>query len=940
MNKFFIFCLLGLLTLIIPVSSQSNVDPDDMLPVDPQIRKGTLKNGLTYYVRENKQPANRVEMRLVLNAGSLQETEQQRGLAHFVEHMCFNGTKNFEKNELVNFLEKMGIDFGADLNAYTSFNETVYFLKLPVENALIDTGLMVLKDWAHNVSFDAEEIDKERGVIVEEWRLGLGAQRRMMQEYIPVLLKGSKYAERLPIGKMEVVKNCPYDTLRRFYYDWYRPDLMAVIVVGDIDAKDMEKKIKKTFRKVSNPDNPKERKEYDIPDNNEPLISIVTDEEATYNIVQFFIKHDKKTADEVKDYKQFLLQRLYNGMLNKRFQEIMQSPEAPFIQANTRYGSFLGRSKDAYSSFAVAKNNKITESLESILEENHKVREHGFTASELEREKKNLMNFYEQALKEKDKNESGNYASEYTRNFLQKEPIPGIENEVKYARTFLPEIGLDEINQLAENWIIDRNWAILITAPEKEGVKVPDKEEVMNVIDESWERETKAYVDDDVSGSPLLEKEPADGKMIDKKYNERLDYTHLTFDNGAQVIMKPNDYKNDRILFLAHSVGGHSLFPLDTFMSAYVASDVINRSGAGNFNEVQLEKKLTGKNVQLDVRLTTMYEGLRGYSSTGDFEDLLKLNYLYFTNHKIDSNAYKTYIDELENRTRYIWSDPRYVFYDTIVKVTTLNHPREITIPTKKQINRISYGQIREVFRDRFSDAGDFYFFIVGNFDSDTIIPYLEKYIGGLPSKGRKELWKDVDPEFPENSKYVYVYKGKEPQSMVSILMNGKFDWNNDRMKFSLLNRILRIQLRDIMREDKGGVYYTNVNGSFSKYPSPEYNMYVSFGCAPENADSLAYTVISQMRKIRKNGVSETDLEKAKKSVLNNRETNKVKNSYWIDNLQDLYFYKKPILSDEEFEQMVNHISSDDIREMAEKYYNVNHYVLGILYPEDVSFHR
>ena len=270
MNKFFIFCLLGLLTLIIPVSSQSNVDPDDMLPVDPQIRKGTLKNGLTYYVRENKQPANRVEMRLVLNAGSLQETEQQRGLAHFVEHMCFNGTKNFEKNELVNFLEKMGIDFGADLNAYTSFNETVYFLKLPVENALIDTGLMVLKDWAHNVSFDAEEIDKERGVIVEEWRLGLGAQRRMMQEYIPVLLKGSKYAERLPIGKMEVVKNCPYDTLRRFYYDWYRPDLMAVIVVGDIDAMDMEKKIKKTFRNVTNPDNPKERKEYDIPDNNEP----------------------------------------------------------------------------------------------------------------------------------------------------------------------------------------------------------------------------------------------------------------------------------------------------------------------------------------------------------------------------------------------------------------------------------------------------------------------------------------------------------------------------------------------------------------------------------------------------------------------------------------------------------------------------------------------
>ncbi len=923
------------LFISIYISGQQKFNVEEIIPVDTSITKGKLDNGLTYYIKKNKLPEDRVELRLVVNAGSMQESDNQLGLAHFVEHMCFNGTKNFEKNELVNFLEKMGIKFGAELNAYTGFEETVYKLYIPIDKeGLLDTAFMVLEDWASNVSFNHEEIDKERGVIKEEWRLGLGANERMMQKYIPVILKDSRYAERLPIGKMDIVENCPYDTLVQFYKDWYRPDLMAVVVVGDVEIENIKSKISNHFGHLQNPEKPKERLEYPIPDNRNPLISIVTDKEATYTVIQFFIKHDKYEEVNIKDYRMLLLHRLYNQMMNSRFEEIMQNPDAPFLYANSSYSGFLGRSKDAYFSFAVAKENEIVNSLEKLLEENEKVKQFGFTESELERQKKELLTFYKKAVKEKDKTESEMYASEYIRNFLTREPIPGIENEYQMSLQFVPEIKIEEINQLAQKWIIDSNWAILITAPENETVNIPSEEEILAVVLESKDKEVMAYVDE-VTDEPLLDKIPKGTKIVSNTKNDKFGYTEVVFKNGAKVILKPNFYKNDQILFLGSSPGGHSIYSDEDFLSADFASDVMNQSGLGKFDMIGLQKKLAGNTAGLVSYISELNEGVKGSCSPQDLETLLQLNYLQFTGTRVDTNAFKTYISRLENQVKFLDVDPNFAFYDTLIKVTSMNDPRSFAAPNQEQIDRISLDKIVEIQKDRFADASDFFFVMVGNFEIDTVLPILEKYIGGLPSIKRKETWKNVDPDFPDGIVKVEVKKGMEPKSRVSIIMNEAINYTFDNaFNLSVLSDILAIKLRESMREDQGGVYGVRVNENIQKYPENEYSLSISFGCSPENVDSLVNTVFTEMKKIIENGPEEVDLEKVKETLIRGREVNIKTNSYWLNSIESLYFNQVPILTFEEFKSKVDSIEIEDLKQAAITYFTLDHYVEVALFPE------
>lgn len=467
----------------------------------------------------------------------------------------------------------------------------------------------------------------------------------------------------------------------------------------------------------------------------------------------------------------------------------------------------------------------------------------------------------------------------------------------------------------------------------------PIGRQVQKTINDFSDKELLAGMDER-KDIPLLTEVPKGSAVIKKRHNKRLGYTELTFENGTTVVLKPNDYIKSQILFLATSPGGHSVYPLEKFMSAYVASDIINQSGAGIFNQEELEKMIAGKAVILKTNISKLYESLQGSCTPNNFETLLKLNYLHFTHHKIDSNVYNNYISKLEYRAENIWSDPRYVFYDTIVKTATLNHPRELTVPAKKQIRQITFKQVKEVFQERFSDAGDFLFFIVGNFETDTLIPYLEKYLGGLPSKNNPETWKNVEPEFPSTSKYLYVYEGTEPNSRVAILMKNTFDWENDRLKFDVLNKILEIRLKESMREEDGEVHYIAVDGNYSKYPDPAYSIYLSFECDPEDADSLAYFVISEMREIINKGPDETILNEVKKSFLKDRETNNGKNSYWINNLQRLYFYDEPVIQESRFERLLKKIKPGDMQEIAKKYYQVDHFLLGILYPENVELKR
>ena len=625
-------------------------DLKDTLPSDPSVIIGKLDNGLIYYIRRNAKPEKRVELRLAVNAGSVLENNSQQGLAHFTEHMCFNGTKNFPHNDLVDFLQKTGVKFGADINAHTGFDETVYELQLPTDQKdLVEKGVQVLEDWAHQVTFDDKEIDAERGVITEEWRLGLGANDRMLRKFVPVILKDSRYAERLPIGDINIVKNCPHDTLRKFYHDWYRPDLQAIAIVGDIDVKEMEALVKQHFAPIQNPANQRTRTVFDIPDNKDPLISIATDKEATGSEIMVCYKHPLKNTYTVEDYKEYLTARLYNEMLNARFSEIANQSNAPFIAAQSDYSNFLGlaRSKDGYQLFAVAKENQIDKSFETLLTENQRVKQFGFTSTELERMKEQFMSDYEKAAKESDKTESVKFVEEYVSNFLSKDPIPGAQYEYRLAKKLLPTIKLEEINALAAKWITDNNMVVLVEAPEKEGIKVPTEKELLDIIAASKKTVVTAYVDK-FKAEPLVKEDLKGSKVTSKTENKDLGFTELTFGNGVQAIIKKTDFKNDEILINAYSTGGTSLYSDQDFVPAFFASKIINECGVGNFDNTELEKKLKGKEIEIGPYIDDLKQGLTGKCSPKDFETLLQLTYLYCKEPRKDTAEFKAFMSKMK----------------------------------------------------------------------------------------------------------------------------------------------------------------------------------------------------------------------------------------------------------------------------------------------------
>jgi zinc protease len=927
----FILILWGFLFTGISAQFQ---DLNKPIPADADIKIGRLDNGLTYYIKVNKKPEQRIELRLAINAGSICETDGQQGLAHFCEHMCFNGTKNFPSNKMISMLEEMGVKFGAELNAGTSFDETIYMLKVPTDKIeWINRGFQVLEDWAHQVSMEDNEIDKERGVIVEEWRLGLGADDRMQSKYIPVILKDSKYAERLPIGKVNILESFPYDTLRAFYKSWYRPDLMAVVVVGDIDPKLAEDKVKEYFGRIPKAVNPKTRVEFPVPDNIEPLVSVVKDKEASGFDAVIVFKHPKSDNISYADYRNQLMQSLYTGMLNNRFQEVGQKPDAPFLYAQADYGSFIGRTVEGYSLYVSAKENQIEKSLEVVLTENERVRKFGFTATEFEREKRSILSMYEKMVKESDKTESGSYADEFVRNYLTKESIPGIKKEFEITREYLPGITLEEINKMGQKWITDKNIIAWITAQEKEGVRVPTENQVMNLIKSVKTMKIEAYVDK-VSDVPLLSEKPLASALIKKTENKEFGFTELLFGNGVRMILKPTDFKNDEILISAFSPGGTSLYPDSDIMSASLAATIITQSGLGEYDLTGLQKKLSGNTARITPFISELREGINGSCSPKDLETMLQLNYLYFTHTRRDENAFDAFMSRVRNSIKPMRSTPQAIFADTLSKIVSQNSPRVFAIPSDAQIDRINLDRSVGIFKERFADASDFTYFMLGNFKVDDVIPLLETYIGGLPSIKRKDTWKDVTPGFPKGLVVVDVPKNSEPQSTVAMVWKGNFKWKDkDRQGFTMLMNILSIKCRESMREDQGGVYGVSISGSTSKFPKPKYSINSSWGCSPDNIKKLSQTVLDEMGKIKKDGPADIDLNKVKETLIRERETRLKENSFWLAALQGHYINNDRLLSLEDYKAFINSYSGDDIKAIARKYLNTESYVQVELTP-------
>ena len=710
----FLILLLGL--FIAPVFSQSlDLGMNVKLPVDSHVVIGRLDNGITYYIRQNDNPKNRIELKLAVNAGSTSEDDDQQGLAHFCEHMAFNGTEKFHKQGIVNFLESIGMKFGAEVNAYTSFDETVYRITVPTNPvADIDTGLMILSQWAYYQSLDNAEIDKERGVIHEEWRLHQGADERMRHIYWPIMFKGSKYAYRSPIGTMEVVDNFKYDVLKRFYKDWYRPDLMSVVVVGDFDIKQLEEKIKANFGQIPKAVNPKPREVYVVPNNVEPLISIVKDKEAQYIVAQIHYKHQPTTQVTIGDYRTSIMKGLYNSMLTERLDELVQDENPPFLYARAGYDNFV-RSIDAYSSVTVAPNNELDRSIRVICEENERVKKFGFVKTELERSKKEILRYIEQLYNERYKQKSEGYASEYVRNFLEQEPIPGIAYEYEIYKKYIPEITLEEMNQLAAKWITDENMIVVITAPDKPEITLPTEEKVLKIIKSAKSADLKPWVDN-VSDKPLLAQKPAPQKVATTEKNETLGTTTWVLKNGVKVIIKQTDFKADQVLFTAYSPGGSSVYANKDDVSADIAADVVSASGLGEMNQIALQKSLSGKIVSVEPFISMLTEGFNGSSSPQDLETALEMVYMYFTQPRKDPKAYSSYKTRTKGSLENKSTNPESVFGDSVSAILSQHHPRQrpmsLSILEEADYNRLHY-----IYRERFSDASDFTFIFVGNID-------------------------------------------------------------------------------------------------------------------------------------------------------------------------------------------------------------------------------
>jgi zinc protease len=912
------------------------VNLESSIPLDSAVASGTLKNGLRYFVRVNQKPEKRAELRLAVNAGSVLEDDDQRGLAHFTEHMAFNGTTHFKKQDLVYTLESMGMAFGPEINASTGFDETVYRLTVPTDSAgALETGFLVLEDWARGIAFDPEEINKERGVVVEEWRQGRGADARMQDKQYPVLFQGSRYAVRLPIGDKGAIESFRPEALRRFYGDWYRPDLMAVVAVGDFEPSAVMDLIRRHFEAIPAPVKPKPREVFPVPDHAGTLFAIAWDTEATGSDIGVYFKSARTPENTVADYRRIIVENLFDAMMNERLVELIRRPDPPFLYAVSGKGTLV-RSKGVYYLGAGVKDNGIERGLKVLFAETERVRRHGFTAGELGRAKAELLRGLEKAYAESNKTESSRFASELVRLFLNGEPAPGIAWELRLSQDLVPGISLEEINRLPGEWIADANRVVLVDLPDKPGVAKPTEKDLLAAI-ASVRADSIAPYNDDVLNQALVPVKPLPADIVKTKTNPLLGTTEWILSNGVRVVLKPTDFKNDEIRFTAFSPGGNSLVPNSYDVAAATAVSVVKEGGAGAFNAVQLEKKLAGRSVSVAPFIGLLTEGISGNASPRDVETLFQLVYLYFTAPREDSAAFASVRERmrgmLENRSQ----RPESAFQDTL-QVTLARHHRRARPWSAAMLDEMNLAASLAVYRDRFADAGDFTFVFVGAFHPDSLRPLVQAYLGGLPTLGRKERWMDLGIRPPGGVEEKTVRRGLESKGRVAIVFTGPFDasMKNNR-RLDAVAGFLRIRLRDRLREDLGGTYGVSVSPSVSRYPREEYSLSVSFSCSPDRIGELSRRVFGEIDSLKAAGPKSSELAAVREILRRDHEVEVKANGYWASALSNAYFNGEDPRHLLEVTDWIRELTKEDIRGMAREVFNTKRYVKVVLLPEGGS---
>ena len=862
---------------------------DRPLPFDSAVRTGVLPNGLRFYIRQNAQPARRLVLRLAVKAGSLDERDDEQGLAHFVEHMAFNGTTHFAPGELLSYFESTGTRLGPHVNAYTSFTETVYMLDVPSDaTGILARSLTALADFAGGLTFDPAQVDRERGVVIEEWRGRLGAGSRIGEQQIPVLYHQARHAERLPIGEPDIIRDAPVERLRAFYDRWYRPELMAIVAVGDADPAEIEAGIRTAFGPLAARAPAAPRLDRTVPLHDELLIDIATDPEVTQSSVQLLRKLPSQGQDRERDYRRQLVWRLFARMLNERLDELSQKPDAAFFSAGVGGGT-LSPEVDSFSVSARVPDGSLVAGLTAALVEVRRAGAYGFHQSELDRAKRALLSYYERAYNEREKTESGSYAREYVSHFLTGEPSPGIAYEFQLVETSLPGVGLAEVTALGRERLEHGSPVLLAVAPQRSGLTAPTPDSLRAAVSAASVASLTPW-NETATASAVMDRRPDPGSVVSERTLDGLGITIVRFANGVEAWLKPTDFKNDQVVFTMYALGGASLAPSSNFLNASLGSSLVNLSGVGDLTAVELQRLLADKQASASPFISLSTHGVSGSSTPDELETALQLLHLHFAAPRDDPEAFALLKRQFESMLANRGQSPGQVFGEQVALVNASGHYTAQPLTTDDLLV-LDAERMLAFYRERFANAADFTFFMAGTFDPQAITPLLARYLGSLPSSdGPRSTFVDLGIRFPSKPQRETVFKGKEPRSSTAISFYA--DPPADAMeqeKVAAAITVLEMTMRDVLREDLGQTYGVSVGLSQALPQRGGGHTQVRFGAAPENIASMTDRVLAEVKRLQADGPSEDVAARVRETARRSYETSLRQNGYWLRRMQTIH---------------------------------------------------
>lgn len=914
-----------------PLAAQ---DPAAPIPLDPAVVAGALPNGLRYYIRQNGRPINRAELRLVIRAGSVLESDDQLGFAHYVEHMAFNGTRHFEKQALIRYLESIGMRFGADLNAYTSFDETVYLLQVPTDSApMVRTAFQILEDWAHGIRFEAEEVERERGVVIEEWRSRRGADARIQDAQWPAIFGESRYATRLPIGTLESLQRADSAALARFYRDWYRPDLMAVVAVGDFDPAAIEALIREHFGRLASPASPAARPAFPVEPATAPRAAIATDPEAQTTSVGVLTLLPVQVSRTVGEWRQALVDQVVARALNSRYAELTQQADPPFLGAGGGRTPLVATA-DAWSLSAVVSEGGAVRGMAALLREAERLRRHGLTPGELDRARADMLRSVERTHTERAQRQHAEFAGAYVNHFLSGQPAPSIEWRYAFSQQLLPAISLEEVNTAARERVLPGTPIVLVGAPDKPNLPPPAGADLLALFDEARAAELTAYTEA-VDNAPLVLAPPAGGQVVREIVDTVLGIHEWTLSNGARVLVKPTDFRDDQVLMTAFSLGGLSRSETPALLSHQFAAVVPLQGGVGRFSATDLQKVLAGSTADLTPSIGLIDQGLSGSVAPDDLEEFFQLLWLYVTEPRADTAAFQAFANQVRAFIENRGTSPEAAFQDTLQVVLGQHHPLSLPI-TAGRLQELRLGEALTFYRDRFANAAGMTFLFVGRVDPQTLRPLVARWIGGLPGAAREDGWRDLGMHRPDGVVERRVYRGIEPRSQTSIILHGPIEYNRaERFALDAVREVLTVRLRDALREALGGTYGVSVGASTSRYPRAEYSFTIDFGADPARVDSLAGVVFEEIERLKRDGVTVEEVARITETRLREREVAMRENRFWLTLLEATAREGETMgAALAQQERLIRGLAPEGIRDAARRYLDPARQVRITLYPE------